>query len=416
MVTKPKSAVPQTCGIIGVVAFLVSAAIFKFFPIQSTVFNDVFYILLTTSLPMIAYELLVSKSYKAEDNGLDWSEYKTKLKTSLVSLDFYIRFFGFFLSFAVMFFLYFYLNQASLFYAVFYAFLVYCLPLFLIISIIYLMFIFPALENKRDGLWAVGALFVPPLWKQVDWNKLLEHSLSLSIKMFFLPLMVIYFLGSWKNFKGINTIPADIHELFSTLFNSLYLLDLGFAVIGYILSVRLLNSHVRWSDRHYLGWLFCLVCYAPFNAFFFSKFLEYHDGLTWNDWIGSYPTLYVAWSLMILFTVLVYVYATVNFGLRFSNLTHRGIITNGAYAYTKHPAYVSKNLTWWLMEVPFYSVSPILALKNTALIIVTNFIYAARARFEERTLMPDPKYKEYVEYIEKNGVFSKVKQKLGINA
>lgn len=35
----------------------------------------------------------------------------------------------------------------------------------------------------------------------------------------------------------------------------------------------------------------------------------------------------------------IYAWATIMFGGRFSNLTHRGIITNGPYPWTKHPAY-----------------------------------------------------------------------------
>ncbi len=53
----------------------------------------------------------------------------------------------------------------------------------------------------------------------------------------------------------------------------------------------------------------------------------------------------------------VYAWATVAFGFRFSNLTDRGIITNGPYAWTKHPAYVSKNLFWWFAVLPFFAVT-----------------------------------------------------------
>ena len=38
----------------------------------------------------------------------------------------------------------------------------------------------------------------------------------------------------------------------------------------------------------------------------------------------------------------IYAWGTVAFGIRFSNLTHRGILTNGPYAWTRHPAYVSE--------------------------------------------------------------------------
>ncbi|MGJ3628557.1 DUF1295 domain-containing protein [Sphingomonas sp. MMS24-JH45] len=42
-----------------------------------------------------------------------------------------------------------------------------------------------------------------------------------------------------------------------------------------------------------------------------------------------------------------------------SNLTHRGILTHGAYGWTRHPAYLSKNLFWWISTVPILSTGSI---------------------------------------------------------
>src|SRR3712207_9414548 len=59
----------------------------------------------------------------------------------------------------------------------------------------------------------------------------------------------------------------------------------------------------------------------------------------------------------LVFLTAIYAWATVAFGIRFSNLTHRGILTHGPYAWTKHPAYVSKNLFWWLATLPFLATA-----------------------------------------------------------
>jgi hypothetical protein len=50
---------------------------------------------------------------------------------------------------------------------------------------------------------------------------------------------------------------------------------------------------------------------------------------------------------------IIYVWSTAVFGLRFSDLTHRGIITNGPYRWVKRPAFLTKNLSWWMISVPF---------------------------------------------------------------
>ena len=70
---------------------------------------------------------------------------------------------------------------------------------------------------------------------------------------------------------------------------------------------------------------------------------------------AAIPYLYTLWGSAILALVAIYVWATIAFGARFSNLTHRGIITAGPYRFTKHPAYLAKNLSWWLITLPFDS-------------------------------------------------------------
>ena len=62
--------------------------------------------------------------------------------------------------------------------------------------------------------------------------------------------------------------------------------------------------------------------------------------------------LLVASGGALLFLTAIYAWATVAFGMRFSNLTYRGILTHGPYRWTRHPAYLSKNLFWWCRRCP----------------------------------------------------------------
>ena len=94
--------------------------------------------------------------------------------------------------------------------------------------------------------------------------------------------------------------------------------------------------------------------------------------------------------------MVVYVWATIAFGARFSNLTHRGIITNGPYRYTKHPAYLAKNLSWWLISTPFMLTGSVEGtLRRCLLLGLLNLIYYFRAKTEERHLSLDPVYQRY---------------------
>jgi hypothetical protein len=120
---------------------------------------------------------------------------------------------------------------------------------------------------------------------------------------------------------------------------------------------------------------------------------------------------------MILLLVAIYVWSTIAFGARFSNLTHRGIITNGPYRYSKHPAYLSKNLSWWLISTPFMlSGNAAQSLRACILLCMLNGIYYLRAKTEERHLSLDPVYRQYVLWIEQHGLLRRLDRIPGIGA
>jgi steroid 5-alpha reductase family enzyme len=81
-------------------------------------------------------------------------------------------------------------------------------------------------------------------------------------------------------------------------------------------------------------------------------------------------------------------------------------LTNGPYRWTKHPAYVTKNISWWLTSLPFLVTdgNPWNAVKRCIMLGIINFIYFMRARTEERHLSRDPKYVEYALWMNEYGV------------
>jgi protein-S-isoprenylcysteine O-methyltransferase Ste14 len=117
---------------------------------------------------------------------------------------------------------------------------------------------------------------------------------------------------------------------------------------------------------------------------------------------------------MIIALLVVYSWSTVVFGLRFSNLTHRGIITNGPYRWVRHPAYVSKCMSWWLISVPFIPAGGDLleAGRLCLLLLLLNGVYAMRAWTEERHLSRDPDYVRYARWIDENGLVAILRRPL----
>jgi protein-S-isoprenylcysteine O-methyltransferase Ste14 len=171
------------------------------------------------------------------------------------------------------------------------------------------------------------------------------------------------------------------------------------------MSLRATDTHIRSTEPTALGWLTALVCYQPFWSLLGGQYLAYDSGRPWGVWLASTPWAYAVWGSLILVLVTIYVWATISFGARFSNLTHRGIITNGPYRYSKHPAYLAKGLSWWLISMPFMISDSLLdSLRRCLLLLLLNGIYYLRAKTEERHLSLDPVYVRYADWIAEHGV------------
>ena len=139
-----------------------------------------------------------------------------------------------------------------------------------------------------------------------------------------------------------------------------------------------------------------LAFYAPFNQVLGPNFFAYETNMKWHHWLAQTPNLAYLWGFLIILTAFVFVWSTVIFGLRFSNLTHRGIITSGPYRFMRHPAYVSKSLNWWLVSMPFMvQTSWPEAVRLCLLLLMVNGVYYLRARTEERHLSSDYEYQQY---------------------
>jgi protein-S-isoprenylcysteine O-methyltransferase Ste14 len=229
------------------------------------------------------------------------------------------------------------------------------------------------------------------------------------VKGFFLPLMFVYLANGLRDVWAVD--PAKIGTFgafYDVSYNTIFLFDLLFGALGYVFTFRLLDTHIRSAEPTLFGWVVCLMCYQPFWSVL-SNYLQYEqDKFYWDNLTRGHPVVYVVWGCLILAASATYAYATVSFGLRFSNLTHRGIITSGPYRWTKHPAYIFKCLSFWLISIPFLSnrgLGP--ALSQSALLILGNAIYAARAYTEERHLSRDPVYREYQQFIRQHGAIAR---------
>lgn len=227
------------------------------------------------------------------------------------------------------------------------------------------------------------------------------------VKAFFLPIMMNFFfsngrifLNFWASFveQGFPlNVPMFNIIIYPMLFNLLFLIDTAFFVFGYSVESKALGNEVRSVEPTLFGWLVALVCYPPFNGFF-GTYVDWYP----NDFAyfgaESGPGEIMTFALRCAFLILIgiYVWATVALGAKCSNLTNRGIVASGPYAFVRHPAYISKNLAWAIMTLPLFGrAGPVGAISIILSVSAWALIYFLRAITEERHLIRDPEYRAY---------------------
>ena len=355
-------------------------------------------------VPMVLWSLLVDKVHLRPSTGIDWTAPKSirdRLDISLVKLAGLWATWG---AIAVAYCLARWYWDGSYRFAM--EMLGTAAPWLFALSIPYVIWLDRYLVEPRDGAYAFGQIIVGAAGK-LDRVEVENHLRSWLVKGFFLAFMLSIVPGNFADMVhlGVGNIFAGPVELARFLIALMFVVDVAFATVGYMLTVKPLDAHIRSANPTMAGWVAALICYPPFVLMNHGGPLDYHAGTQdWAWWFGTHPLL--LWSVGAVLVLLtgVYAWATVAFGLRFSNLTHRGILTHGPYRWTKHPAYVSKNLFWWLSTLPFLVTSGSLAdmVRNTALLAVVSGVYYWRARTEQAHLSEDPAYVAYAEWMERN--------------
>jgi len=226
--------------------------------------------------------------------------------------------------------------------------------------------------------------------------------LFLLVKFYFLPMMLQFFVGNWDNMMfnwNLFGSTTDIHDFmlrafFPYVFALFFVVDTGYFVFGYSVEYPLFRNQVRSVEPTLFGWVVTLVCYPPFYEIT-GKYLFWASNSS-----GYLPALIATYAMRIgaLVFLSIYLWATLALGTRCSNLTNRGIVTWGPYAYVRHPAYICKALGWWITALPYLVEHGQYVLVILSLSGWTT-IYFFRAITEERHLIQDPDYQEYCKVV-----------------
>lgn len=357
--------------------------------------------LLFTATPMILWSIFIDKVHRRHSTGLDWS----RQRAAGASLDVTVtKLAGLWATWAIIGFAYCiarwywdgqYLFAMEVIGAA-------AIPLF-VISVPYVFWLDRYMVEPRDGAWHFGAMLIGR--ERHDTEEVKAHFRAWAVKGFFCAFMISILPPGFAYIVNldITAIPAEPVAIARAMIELLFLIDVQMAMVGYLLTLKPLDAHIRSANPYLGGWLAALICYPPFILMGDGGPLNYHPNTAdWAFWLADYPALLWIWGAVLVFLTAIYAWATVIFGLRFSNLTYRGVITNGPYRFTRHPAYLSKNLFWWLSTMPFIATSHSLTdvVRNTAILALVSAVYYWRARTEERHLAAeDAKYRAYYDWM-----------------
>lgn len=232
------------------------------------------------------------------------------------------------------------------------------------------------------------------------------------LKGFFGPLMALslmsFCVGAWSNLQGI-LVASQAGASWRTLFDRygfwlafqvILFVDVAVFTVGYLVETTRLRNEIRSVDPTWLGWAAAMACYPPFNAVTLwilgsqvDEFPQFAD-----------PLVHVWANVALLVLMATYASASVAMGWKASNLTHRGIVERGPYAIVRHPAYVCKNMAWWIGSLPLVSVAFhqgwLQGLSAVASVAGWTLLYVLRALTEEDHLKRvDGEYAEYAKRV-----------------
>jgi protein-S-isoprenylcysteine O-methyltransferase Ste14 len=275
-----------------------------------------------------------------------------------------------------------------------------------VLGVAYLAWIDRHLVDPRDGYWHLGRVLTGRV-AGADWARIADLLRGWVVKGFFTPIMYVALVSNVNGLREIFAHRAfEPLAVFDALWSLGFLIDVTFTVVGYLMTLRVLDGHIRSAEPTMSGWVVALVCYQPFWSLVSRWYLFYGD-TDWGSWLAPFPAVKAAYGVLLLLLLAIYTGSTVTFGYRFSNLTHRGVLTNGFYRFTKHPAYVSKCTIFWLTFAPFvYHGSVYEVVRDCVWLAALSLVYALRARTEERHLARDPDYVRYALWMNDHGLFA----------
>ena len=98
-------------------------------------------------------------------------------------------------------------------------------------------------------------------------------------------------------------------RLGTALFELLFVIDVQVGTVGYLLTLRPLDAHIRSGNPFLAGWIAALICYPPFVYGFMAEggIIQYeYQTAGWGHWFAGHDAMLWAWAAWLLFLTAIY--------------------------------------------------------------------------------------------------------------
>lgn len=308
-------------------------------------------------------------------------------------------------------------------------FLAMIIPSIYVAGFFYLPYAVKKLKGDNNYYLNFG-YFIMGRFDKVDKQQLGFMGQSVLLRGFFMAFMFMALLSvlnlifapdslSVKLFGEEFSFTAEkIFQVIMTLYFFMAILDVTVGMLGYICTFKGLNADIRSMDPTFLGWFSCVICYPPFWSILGKTILvSLYASLEWEELFEGHLYLLCFWGLLVLLSGGIEALSGATFGIRFSNIAYRGLITSGPYRYSKHPQYIAKMFHRTFTLLPFIGYASTLQMFQGMLAFgFILLLYFLRARTEENHLTAFPEYVAYANWMNENGIFRWIGKKMPVFA
>jgi protein-S-isoprenylcysteine O-methyltransferase Ste14 len=194
---------------------------------------------------------------------------------------------------------------------------------------------------------------------------------------------------------GVMQYIDDSADVWLKLIMSIIMLVYSFS---YLTDVSFFKSKINYADTSFLGVLSCLLCFYPFTIFT-SQVIPM---LASQEIPFENLPAKLGLSVIMIIAMLISLIAIFRLGGRAGNLTNRGIVTGFPYNIVRHPDYSMQIIYILALTYPLF-LSKELPLVGKFFYLLGNliwiYLYYLRAITEERNLVKDEVYKEYIKKV-----------------